>query len=170
MQAFFCRKLSSRPRLFSPLSPDAFLELSLESDLHYLSPSRPPQLCLFLRLNGDLDKRVWAAREQPLNTKRHAGVEESEGQWGAESQGHIHRAICTLFQTPPAAREVTVISQTRRPGSLCSVSGIYRCFDFLPFSNICMRGRIVQTTGGYITTATVLSAGFKWGCGGRFLL
>lgn len=55
--------------LFSPL-PRCLLELSLESDLYYLSLTLSPQLCLFLRLNGDLDKRVWAAREQPLNTKR----------------------------------------------------------------------------------------------------
>lgn len=73
------------------------------------------RLCLFLRLNGDLDKRVWAAREQLLNTKRQTkgGV---GGQSGAESQDQIYRAICTLFQTPPAAAEVRVIYQTGEHG------------------------------------------------------
>lgn len=61
--------LSTISLLFSAL-PSCLLELSLESDLHYLSLTRSPRLCLFLCLNGDLDKRVWAAREQPLNTKR----------------------------------------------------------------------------------------------------
>lgn len=61
---------------FSPLAlllcplPRCLLELSLESDLYYLSLTLSPRLCLFLSLNGDLDKRVWAAREWSLHTKR----------------------------------------------------------------------------------------------------
>lgn len=69
--------------LRSPL-PRCLLELSLESDLYYLSLTLSPRLCLFLRLSGDLDKRVWAAREQPVNTKR-TGREEREEE--AESRG-----------------------------------------------------------------------------------
>lgn len=69
---------------FPPPLPRCLLELSLESDLYYLSLTLSPQLCLFLRLNGDLDKRVWAAREQPLNTKRQTKRKREEAR---EEQG-----------------------------------------------------------------------------------
>ncbi len=104
----FCSSSASLPLLFSPL-PRCLLELSLESDLYYLSLTLSPELCLFLRLNGDLDKRDWAAREQLLNTKTEQKKERG-GQRGARSQGRIYWAIRTLFQTPTAARDSCCLS------------------------------------------------------------
>lgn len=90
--------------LFSPL-PRCLLELSLESDLYYLSLTLSPQLCLFLSLNGDLDKRVWAAREWSLHTKRQTKRTRERPEWRA-SESQIYWAICTLFQTHPVARKL----------------------------------------------------------------
>lgn len=90
--------------LLSPL-PRCLLELSLESDLYYLSLTLSPQLCLFLSLNGDLDKRVWAAREWSLHTKRQTKRTRERPEWRA-SESQIYWAICTLFQTHPVARKL----------------------------------------------------------------
>lgn len=109
--------------LFSPL-PRCLLELSLESDLYYLSLTLSPWLCFFLRLNGDLDKRVWAAREQPLNTKRQTKRKREEVQRGAESQGQMYWAICTLFHSHPVAGDVPDIYQTGALGSKCCLTVI----------------------------------------------
>lgn len=90
--------------LFSSL-PRCLLELSLESDLYYLSLTLSPQLCLFLSLNGDLDKRVWAARKWSLHTKRQTKRTREKPEWRA-SESQIYWAICTLFQTHPVARKL----------------------------------------------------------------
>lgn len=87
-----CSSSSLFLSFFSPL-PRCLLELSLESDLYYLSLTLSPQLCLFLCLNGDLDKRVWAAREQLPNTKRQTRRKEREAR---EEQG-VRARFTELF-------------------------------------------------------------------------
>ena len=130
-----------------------------------ISDSLSLQLCLFLCLNGDLDKRVWAAREQLPNTKRQSEREERErGQRGAGSQGQIYWAICTLFQTleAPAGREAPVIYQTGALGSKGRLTVIVSSFS-LPWVGFTFLLQTFASKGGsgcYMTSISVPSAGF----------
>lgn len=56
-----------------------------------LGDSLPTRLCLALRLSGDLDKRVWAARGRPVNTKR-AAVMAGRSQ---HKHGHVLKQLWT---------------------------------------------------------------------------
>lgn len=142
----FCS--SSALFLLAPL-PRCLLELSLESDLYYLSLTLSPQLCLFLRLNEDLDKRVSAAREQPLNTKRHTKGKREEAREEQRAGARFTEPFAPCLSLLLRLKRFPVIYQTSALGSKCCLT--VTCSPAFPLHLspliICMQGRTMQAKG-----------------------